>query len=80
MRKLKPISGFRRLNKLTYMSIILFLVMSMGWYMDLGYEEYEGTILTIQIFTMLFAIGGLKQMIGIGGALSDGIDIPGGGG
>ena len=73
--------GLRRLNKISYMSIILFLVISIGWYLDLGYEEYAGTILMIQIFTFLFSIGGLKQMIGIAGGstLSDGIDIPGGG-
>jgi len=82
MRKFKAGKGFRRLNKFSYLAIILFLVMSMQWYLDLGYEEYEGTILLIQIFVMIFAIGGLRQMIGMAGAdaISDGIDLPNFGG
>jgi len=78
MRKWSKNKKFRRLNKATYMAIILFLVMSLAWYLDLGYDEYSGTILIIQIFTMIFAIGGLRQMIGIVGdaAISDGIDLP----
>ena len=82
MRKFKAHKGFRRLNKISYMAIILFLIMSYGWYLDLCYEEYGGTILLIQITTILFMVGGLKQILGIlgeggtAGAMSDGIDLP----
>lgn len=78
MRKFQPPKGLRKLNKVTYMAIILFLVYAMVWYQDLGYDEYGGTILIIQIFTMIFVIGGLRQMLEIRG--SGNFNIPGSGG
>lgn len=69
----------KRLNKLSWMTIILFLIISMSWYANLGKEEYSGTINFIFILILFFMIGGMKQILGnarIGGSLSDGIDMP----
>jgi len=64
MRKLRKING------ITLMSIILFLVISISWYMDLGYEENEETILFIVFLIFFFMVGGLV------GLMSDGINVP----
>lgn len=78
MRKWKYQKDIRRMNKVSYLFIILFLIMSMQWYMDLGVQENKNIILFLQIFTLVFAIGGIRQLVGIGtdAAISDGIDLP----
>lgn len=69
--------GLVKLNKVSYLVIIVFLLSSFVYYSKMD-PIPTGTIIFIKCITILFAVGGLKHMISIGGdSLSDGIDIPG---
>lgn len=68
----KTTRELRKLDKISFIAILLFLVLSIQYYSDLGNLEL---VRQIGMGVAIFSILGVKHLIGIGKDLSDGIDI-----
>jgi len=69
--------GLRRMHKISYFMILLFLIISLTHYMGID-PTPTGTIVLIKCLIIFTGIGGIKHSLSVGvDGMSDGVDLPG---